>query len=130
MKGTITVTENALASLLGLAAHEVPGVVGMAPASLKEGIQKILGRAQARDGVVVIGDGPKRGVDLHVVVAFGTNINAVAEGVRQRVQYAAKTFAGIELDAVRVHVVGVSKPGANAPKAKRARSQTRQGGQP
>ena len=125
MKGTITVTENALASLLGLAAHEVPGVVGMAPVSLKEGIQKILGRAQARDGVVVVGDGPKRGVDLHVVVAFGTNINAVAEGVRQRVQYAAKAFAGIELDAVRVHVVGVSKPGANAPKAKRARAANR-----
>ncbi len=109
MKGTITVTENALASLLGLAAHEVPGVVGMAPSNIREGLQKILGRAQARDGVVVTGEGEKRAVDLHVVVAFGTNINAVAENVRERVTYAARNFAGVQLESVRVHVVGVSK---------------------
>lgn len=109
MKGTITVTENALASLLGLAAHEVPGVVGMAPSNIREGLQKILGRAQARDGVTVTGEGAKRAVDLHVVVAFGTNINAVAENVRERVTYAARNFAGVQLESVRVHVVGVSK---------------------
>ena len=118
MKGTITVTENALASLLGLAAHEVPGVVGMAPSNLKEGLQKILGRAQARDGVVVTGEGPKRSVDLHVVVAFGTSISAVAENVRERVQYAAKTYAGVQLEGVRVHVVGVSKPEKMGKKAR------------
>jgi uncharacterized alkaline shock family protein YloU len=109
MKGTITVTENALASLLGLAAHEVPGVVGMAPSNIREGLQKILGRAQARDGVVVAGELHKRTVDLHIVIAFGTNVNAVAENVRERVNYAAKTFAGVELESVKVHVVGVSK---------------------
>ncbi len=109
MKGTITVTENALASLLGLAAHEVPGVVGMAPSNIREGLQKILGRAQARDGVVVAGEANKRTVDLHIVIAFGTNVNAVAENVRERVNYAAKTFAGVELESVKVHIVGVSK---------------------
>jgi uncharacterized alkaline shock family protein YloU len=112
LKGSITVTENALASMLGLAAHEVPGVVGMAPANIREGIQKILGRAQARDGVLVGGEGAARSVDVFVVVAFGVNISAVAESVRERIQYAARVFAGVELAAVRVHVVGVSRPAA------------------
>ena len=80
MKGTLTVTENALASLLGLAAHEVPGVVGMAPSNLKEGLQKILGRAQASDGVVVAGEASARTVDVNIVVAFGTNISTVGYG--------------------------------------------------
>jgi uncharacterized alkaline shock family protein YloU len=116
MKGTVTVTENALASLLGLAAHEVPGVVGMAPANVKEGIQKILGQSQARDGVVVSGEGLKRSVDIHIVVAFGTGIAAVAESVRDRIVHAAKTLGGVELESVRVHVVGVAKPGTQTKK--------------
>ncbi len=116
MKGNITVTENALASLLGLAAHEVPGVVGMAPANLKEGIQKILGQPQSRDGVVVSGEGNTRNVEVYVVVAFGTAIQAVAENVKERIVFAAKSLAGVELEAVKVHVVGVSKPGINGKK--------------
>ncbi len=109
MKGNIVVTENALASLLGLAAHEVPGVVGMASANLRQALAKILERSQARDGVTVTSEGAKRKADIHIVVGFGTNIRAVAENVRERMNYAAKNFAGIELTDVRVHVVGVSK---------------------
>ena len=124
MKGTLTVTENALASLLGLAAHEVPGVVGMAPSNLKEGLQKILGRAQASDGVVVAGEASARTVDVNIVVAFGTNISTVAENVRERIVYTAKTLAGVQLEGVRVHVVGVAKPSsAGKASARRTRGE-------
>lgn len=121
MKGTINVTENALASLLGLAAHEVPGVVGMAPANLKEGIQKILGQPQSRDGVVVAGEGTTRSCEVYIVVAFGTAIHAVAENVKDRIVHTAKALAGIELSSVKVHVVGVAKPGATTTKKKGVR---------
>jgi uncharacterized alkaline shock family protein YloU len=121
VRGTINVTENALASLLGLAAHEVPGVVGMAPANLKEGIQKILGQPQSRDGVVVSGEGTTRTCEVFVVVAFGTAIHAVAENVKDRIVHTAKSLAGIDLSSVKVHVVGVAKPGANNVKKKGAR---------
>ncbi len=123
MKGTLTVTENALASLLGLAAHEVPGVVGMAPSNLKEGLQKILGRAQASDGVVVAGEATARTVDVNIVVAFGTNISTVAENVRERIAYTAKTLGGVTLEVVRVHVVGVAKPSAVKAGARRTRGE-------
>ena len=56
MSGSIHITEGALASLIGLTAHEIPGVVGMAPVNLREGIQRVLGRAQSRDGVVIHGE--------------------------------------------------------------------------
>ena len=49
----VTVTDEALATLIGLAAHEVPGVVGMAPATIREGLKRILGVRQADEGVVV-----------------------------------------------------------------------------
>lgn len=107
----IRVADGALASIIGLAAHEVPGVVGMAPASITEGIRRILGARQVDEGVVIEHpNGEKRAdVDLHVVVAYGVNIPVVAESIRERVRYASESLAGITLDEVRVHVAGISR---------------------
>ena len=110
----VRVADNALATVIGLAAHEVPGVVGMAPAGLTEGLRRILGVSQVDEGVEVehaVGEseGPVTKVVLHVVVAYGVNIPAVAESVVERVRYAASAFAGVELAEVKVHVAGVSR---------------------
>ena len=110
----ITVTDEALATIIGLAAHEVPGVVGMAPATIREGLKRILGVRQADEGVVVSrlegkSDMDLYSVDLHVVVAYGVNIPVVAESVRERVQYAAQAYAGVAVPQVVVHVAGVSR---------------------
>lgn len=107
----VRVSDGALASIIGLSAHEVPGVVGMAPASMSEGIRRLLGARQVDEGVVIEHPhGAERAdVDLHVVVAYGVNIPVVADSVRERVRYAAQHYAGISLDVVRVRVVGVSR---------------------
>jgi uncharacterized alkaline shock family protein YloU len=105
----ITVTDAALATLIGLAAHEVPGVIGMSPANIKDGIKRILGVSDADEGVAVAKTTGEVNADLHVVVAYGVNIPVVANLIRERVQYAAKTYAGVELGAVRVHIAGVSR---------------------
>jgi uncharacterized alkaline shock family protein YloU len=107
----VRVSDSALATIIGLAAHEVPGVVGMAPASLGEGLRRVLGLAQVDEGVEVVrsdGEDTVR-VDLHVVVAYGVNIPAVADSVRERVQYAASAFAGVKTGDITVHVAGVSR---------------------
>ena len=106
MSGTIQITEAALASLIGLTAHEIPGVVGMAPANLKEGISRVLGRANVSDGVVIGKEGGKFTADLYIVVAYGVSIPRVAENIVERVTHMVKAQAGIELGATRVHAVG------------------------
>jgi uncharacterized alkaline shock family protein YloU len=105
----ITVTDAALATIIGLAAHEVPGVIGMAPANIKDGLKRILGVSDADEGVQVAKTASNTNVDMHVVVAYGVNIPVVADLIRERVHYAAKTYAGVELDNVRVHIAGVSR---------------------
>lgn len=107
----VTVSEAALAKIIGLAAHEVPGVVGMAPSNIGEGIRRILGARQVDEGVVLtsLAKPLESDVDIHVVVAYGVNIPVVASGVRDRVVYAAKHYAGVTLRNVRVHVEGVSR---------------------
>jgi uncharacterized alkaline shock family protein YloU len=107
----ITVVDDALATVVGHAAHEVPGVVGMAPASFSEGLRRVLGLSQVDEGVEVERESESNRVRLvlHVVVAYGVNIPAVAESVAERVRYAAKTFAGVEVSDLKVHVAGVSR---------------------
>ena len=107
----VHVADDALATVVGLAAHEVPGVVGMAPASLSEGLRRILGVSQVDEGVEVVRgeDGATARMVLHVVVAYGVNIPAVAESVVERVRYAAKTYAGVTVEDVKVRVAGVSR---------------------
>lgn len=107
----IYVTDSALATIVGLAAHEVPGVVGMAPTSLSEGIKRILGVTQADEGVEIDrGDDPGTAeIVLHVVVAYGVNIPVVAKSIETRVRHVAKTYAGVRVTDVRVHVAGVSR---------------------
>ncbi|GGR77912.1 Asp23/Gls24 family envelope stress response protein [Deinococcus sedimenti] len=109
MNGSIQITEAALASLIGLTAHEIPGVVGMAPANLKEGLSRVLGRANVSDGVVISRDAGKYAADLYVVVAYGVSIPTVARNVVERVEHTVKTQAGIDLSATRVHAVGVQR---------------------
>lgn len=105
----VTVTDEALATLIGLAAHEVPGVVGMAPAGIREGIKRILGVAQADEGVEVAHEDGRTSASLHLVVAYGVNIPAVADSVRERAVYVAHALAGVELEQVKVHIDGVSR---------------------
>jgi len=107
----VHVSDAAVATIVGLAAHEVPGVVGMAPASLGEGLRRVLGLQQVDEGVEVTHDAEAGTceVHLHVVVAYGVNIPAVAESVRERVAYAAETYAGVKADRIVVHVAGVSR---------------------
>lgn len=109
MSGTIQITEAALASLVALTAHEIPGVVGMAPANFKEGISRVLGRANASDGVLIGKEGGKFTADLYIVVAYGVSIPTVARNIVERVEHIAKTQAAIEFSAVRVHAVGVHR---------------------
>lgn len=109
MNGSIQITEAALASLIGLTAHEIPGVVGMAPANLREGISRVLGRANASDGVLIGKDGGKFTADVFIVAAYGVSIPTVAQNIVERVEHTVKTQAGIELAATRVHAVGVQR---------------------
>ena len=107
----VSVADSALAKIIGLAAHEVPGVVGMAPANIGEGLRRILGARQVDEGVVLksLGKPLESDVDIHVVVAYGVNIPVVSSSVRDRVKYAARHYAGVTLKEVTVHVEGVSR---------------------
>ena len=100
--GNLHVANDVLADLVGNAALECYGVVGMAAPSAADGIAKIL-----RRGVVVDTTDAGVHVQLYVVIEYGTNINTVSQNLVDQVTFALKEYARVPIDGVEVHVQGV-----------------------
>ena len=105
--GNLHVANDVLADMIGNAALECYGVVGMAAPNAADGIAKILPTSRLRRGIVV--DTREAGihVDLYVVVEYGTNISAVSQNLVDRVSFVLKEYARVPLDGVEVHVQGI-----------------------
>lgn len=105
--GNLHVANDVLADMVGNAALECYGVVGMAAPNAADGIAKILPASRLRRGIVVETREAGVHVDLYVVVEYGTNINAVSQNLVDRVSFVLKEYARIPLDGVEVHVQGI-----------------------
>ena len=105
--GNLHVANDVLADMVGNAALECYGVVGMAAPNADDGIAKILPASRLRRGVVVTTTEVGVHVELYVVIEYGTNINTVSQNLVDQVTFALSEYARVPLDGVEVHVQGV-----------------------
>ena len=108
--GKIEISEDYLSKLIG---HEVTscfGVVGMVPTDSK---QKIIGKLSKVEpintGIKVFGDSDALTVELHIIVTYGMNINAIASSITEKVKYAVLNATGINTEKVIVKVDGIKE---------------------
>ena len=109
--GKIDISEEYLSKLIG---HEVTscfGVVGMVPSGNK---QRILGRISKNEpintGIKVYAN--LEGmiiVELHIMVTYGMNINAIAASITEKVKYVVNEATGITVDKVVIKVDGITE---------------------
>jgi uncharacterized alkaline shock family protein YloU len=108
--GSLQVTDDVIADLVGYAAQECYGVVGMSAPNLTDGIAKLLPAQSLRRGVKVTdGDDGVR-VDLYVVIEYGNNLATVSKNLIDTVTYMLEDYAGLQVADVMVHVQGVHVP--------------------
>ncbi len=105
--GSIVVDEDVLAKYAGSAAVECFGVVGMASVNVKDGIVKMLMKDNSRHGVDVRIEDNKLYIEMHIVIAYGVSIMAVAENLVDNVKYKVEEFTGMEVGKIIVFVEGV-----------------------
>lgn len=105
--GKITMTDDVVSTVVGLATIENYGVVGMASNNASDGLWKILGRENIKQGVVVKLEENLATIDLYIMVEYGVSINAVAENIIHNVVYRVNESTGLTIDSVNVHVQGV-----------------------
>ncbi len=108
--GKIAISQEYLSKLIG---HEVTscfGVVGMIPSGNKQRIlEKLSKNEPINTGIKVYGNNDGIVVELHIVVTFGMNINAIASSITEKVKYAVKEATGINITKVIVKVDGIKE---------------------
>lgn len=105
--GEVLIDNEVIAKYAGSSAIECFGVVGMATISVKDGIVKLLKRDSLSHGVNVIIEDNKIEIDLHIIVAYGVSISAVADNLIGNVKYKVEEFTGMEVKKIFIYVEGV-----------------------
>ncbi len=106
--GDVTIDQEVIAKYAGSSAVECFGVVGMASVSMKDGFVKLLRKDNLAHGVnVIIGEDNLLDISLHIIVAYGVSISAVAENLISNVKYKVEEFVGMTVGKIRVYVEGV-----------------------
>lgn len=105
--GKIVIDRDVLAKYAGAVSTECFGVVGMASVNVKDGVAKLLKRENVSRGVNVSVSGNKIGIQLHVIVAYGVSIRAVAQNILENVRCRVEAYTGMEVERISVVVEGV-----------------------
>ncbi len=110
VNGTITLSNEYLAKLIGHAVTSCFGVAGMVPGSNKQRLFRFFSKKDLLDqGIVVSGSMEHFDVELHIMVVYGMNINAIAQSIVHKVKYTVKDLTGIEVKKVTVKVDGIKE---------------------
>lgn len=106
--GTIEVTNDVIATVVGGATTENFGVVGMASKNqIRDNINEILRKENYSRGVVVRQEDNGVAVDVYIVVGYGTKISEVSRNVQDSVKYNLENMLGLTANSVNVYVQGV-----------------------
>ena len=105
--GTITIENEVIARVAGLAAMDCAGIVGMAARGVKDGIVQILKRENLSTGVTLSVAETGLTVGMHIIVKYGTNIAVVCETLVDTVLYTVEKTTGLAVEKINVFVEGV-----------------------
>ena len=108
--GSVGFTENFLGRLIGHAVNSCFGVVGMMPSTNRQKIFGLVSKEQALDtGIKVTGSADQIDVEIHIMVSYGMNINAIAASITEKIRYVVKEATGIDVNKVNVKVDGIKE---------------------
>lgn len=105
--GNVVIDRDVLAKYAGAATAECIGIVGMAAVNMKDGVTKLLKKENAGRGVSVYISENRIKIELHIIVAYGVSIRAVAQNVLEHVRYKIENYTGMEVEQINVIVEGV-----------------------
>lgn len=111
--GQIELSDDVIATVVGGAATEIFGVVGMASKSaIKDKTKALLRKENYAKGVVVKSTEEGISVDVHTVMSYGVKISEVSKNIQDRVAFNLESQLGISAHMVNVFVQDI-KVGEN-----------------
>src|SRR5580704_10606324 len=105
--GRVEISPRVVASIVGHAANECYGIVGMAGRGLRDGIAERLNRENVHRGVEIQVTPDGLVIELYVIAEYGTRISEVAHNLMSAVRYSVEKTLGLAVVAVNVNVQGI-----------------------
>lgn len=105
--GAVHISEEVVASVASLAACEVDGVSSLIAAGGVQ-ISDLTGKRNLAKGVKLSITDETVTVDVHIMVKYGCNVCNVAQKVQDNVKSTLESMTGMAVDAVNVHIGGIS----------------------
>ena len=111
--GSIEISQDYFANLVGHAASECFGVAGMVESTASQGLRYIMKKDEAQDkGVKVRTVAGGLVIDLHIAVehgvniavTYGVNISAIVKSIVNKVRYTVEEATGLQVAKVNVFV--------------------------
>jgi uncharacterized alkaline shock family protein YloU len=107
-QGTIEITNESIATIVGGAVTNILGIVGMASKNqIKDNLNSVLHKENYAKGVVIRQEGENIAVDVYTIVSYGVKLSEVSYNVQEKVKYNLQTILGITANSVNVYVQGV-----------------------
>ena len=105
--GKIDISNDVIATVVGGAATEIFGIVGMASKNqIRDNLNEILKRDNYSKGVVVRQTDDGVVIDVYIIVGYGTKISEVCRNVQEKVKYNLDSMLEVTAKAVNVIVQG------------------------
>ena len=106
--GNIDISNDVIATVVGGAATEIFGIVGMASKNqIRDNLNEILRRDNYSKGVVVRQQEDGVAIDVYIIAGYGTKISEVCRNVQSKVKYSLESMLGVKAESVNVIVQGV-----------------------
>ncbi|MEJ7217966.1 Asp23/Gls24 family envelope stress response protein [Staphylococcus gallinarum] len=106
--GSIDISNEVIASVVGSKAVECYGIVGMASRQqVRDGIAEILGYDNYAKGIIVKEENGLVNIDMYIIVSFGTKISEVASNFQSTIKYTVEQTLKVKVNSINIFVQGV-----------------------
>lgn len=107
-QGTIRISEDAIASIAGVAATETEGVSEL-HSGFANDIVSFISKKNLSKGVrIELGEDNTVRIEISILVLFGFNIYEVAQKAQENVKSSVESMAGLKVTEVNIYVSGVA----------------------
>ena len=105
--GTVKIADDVVASIAGIAATEVEGVVSMA-GNIGNELKSKMGVKNLAKGVKVEVIGKSVKADIALIVEYGYSIPAISQKVQEKVKSTIDNMTGLTVTDVNIRIAGVN----------------------
>lgn len=105
--GNISITDDAVAMLIGKVTRDCYGVAELVSRRLSDSVLMIFNKEPISKGIKLLTMDNRIFIDLYILVFDGVNVEAVVASLKSAIVYHVEHFTGMRVKRVDVHVVGM-----------------------